>query len=484
MKEESRAHVFSKADLTARLEKCLNRTLGEVDSRGVFRITAGKPKITGIAGMVIEQSVLGYDADTRPEADLLVDGMAVELKTTGIRPGKRNPSVYEAKEPMSITAVSPARIVDEEFGQSHFWGKLERMLLVYYLYASASTVTAADYANFPIKGYEFHEFSKQERDILEHDWTLVRDFIRRLQDDYGSACETQYHRISHELRKALMFIDTAPKWPNPPRFRLKRNVVSAMVQNHFGHSLEQLPQSYKSFDEIDDKLKRLTKQYRGKTINDLARKFNLRPNKALAEQFVVRLFGGKSKKISAIELFHEIGLACKTITLTERGSRTEDMKLFTLDFESIRTETFEESAMRDYFAGQQLLCVVFEEPSITAELGKNKFKGFKRIVFDDDFIEQEVRPVWERIRDLVANNKLQDVVDRHKDGTPKVNKKSGTIRSAPNFPKSSEGIIFVRGTGTDAADKRLVVNGIPMLMQNLWIKGSYIAKRLESEPFI
>ena len=44
-----------------------------------------KPKITGIAGDVIEQSVFGYQADTKQEADLLIDGRPVELKTTGLK---------------------------------------------------------------------------------------------------------------------------------------------------------------------------------------------------------------------------------------------------------------------------------------------------------------------------------------------------------------------------------------------------------------
>ena len=71
---------------------------------------------------------------------------------------------------MSITAVSPDTIVVEEFDNSNFWHKLEHMLIVYYLYASSVTVKAADYADFPIKGYEFYEFNSKDREILKNDW--------------------------------------------------------------------------------------------------------------------------------------------------------------------------------------------------------------------------------------------------------------------------------------------------------------------------
>ena len=156
------SHIFSKDRLIRIFNECINKTLGEVDKNHVFDKTISNPKITGIAGDVIEQSVLGYPADQRQEPDLLVDGIKVELKTTGIKKSKNDKEkedtkqvsyniqqndlfavaeqdieygrtiTYEAKEPMSITAVSPKTIVKEEFDDSNFWHKLEHLLLVYY----------------------------------------------------------------------------------------------------------------------------------------------------------------------------------------------------------------------------------------------------------------------------------------------------------------------------------------------------------------
>ena len=76
------SHIFSKDRLIRIFNECINKTLGEVDKNHVFDKTISNPKITGIAGDVIEQSVLGYPADQRQEPDLLVDGIKVELKTT------------------------------------------------------------------------------------------------------------------------------------------------------------------------------------------------------------------------------------------------------------------------------------------------------------------------------------------------------------------------------------------------------------------
>lgn len=477
-------HFFHKEELIRMLDECLDKTLGEVDSNNVFERTKTHPKITGIAGDVIEQSVLGYPADTRQEPDLNIDGVKTELKTTGMR---RKGNHYDAKEPMSITAVSPDTIVNETFPDSNFWHKLEHMLFVYYLYDSPSPVKAAQYADFPIKGYQFHEFDEEDREILKNDWEIVRDFIKHLQEEYEDY-EDEYPRISHELRPKLMYIDTAPKWPNRPRFRLKRAVVSSIIQEHFGESLEQLPGKYTTYSEIDETLHKLSEKYKGKTIGKLIDLLDInvtRVNKSIGEAIIVKMFGGKSKKMQSIELFRKAGIIGKTITLTERGLRKEDMKFFTIDFDEFDNEDieFEDSQIYDYFTNNRFLCILFQKPYADAGMIENEFLGFKMIDFSQEFIENDVRATWERIKDLIVNDKLEDVIVRDRYGKPRKNN-SGNIMRAPNFPKSSEGNVFVRGTSSTSDVKPLNINGVQMYRQQIWVKGLYIVEKLDNEEYI
>lgn len=188
-----------------------------------------------------------------------------------------------------------------------------------------------------------------------------------------------------------------------------------------------------------------------------------------------------------IDLFNKIGLLGKSVVVTKAGLRTEDMKLFCIDFEELTNPDiqFEDSSFRDYFANNQMLCIVFEEPSTDAPFKDNKLLGFKRLTFDDNFINTQVKPIWDDIRRLIFNNKLIDVIKiDKKTGQPKINKGTGTIQSAPNFPKSSDGLIFVRGSGSDSTNKPEEVNGIRMYRQYIWIKGVYIAHRLSEINFL
>lgn len=486
-----KGHFFHREELERRLDGTLNRTLGQVDGSHVFRKTIGNPKVTGIAGDVIEQSVLGFPADNMQRPDLNVDGVDTELKTTGIRLSKREEGGYEAKEPMSITAVSPERIVEEEFGTSSFWHKLEHMLLVYYHYDSRKTVKAAEYADFYIRGYEFHEFSGADKEILKNDWEMVRDFIKGLQDTYERPQE-QYPRLSSELRDKLAYIDTAPKWPNPPRFRLKRQVVTDIVRNHFGDKLEQLPGRYSGFGDVDRKCRSIARQDAGKTVAQLIRQYHItvrdvdKVSKSINEAIIVKMFGGNARKMNRIELFTRFGMIGKSVTMTMEGNRTEDTKLFPIDFDewTDREISFEDSGLFDYFANHQFLCMLFEEPSLKAPLCENRFIGFKRLSFSEEFIQREVRKIWEEVRSLVWEGRLVETQELDRNGNPRINPKSGTVMTSLNFPKSKDHIIFIRGGGIDASVKPEEVNGIRMYRQYVWIKGSYIVRMLSQSEIL
>jgi len=155
------SHIFTRKELDEKLSSVTNKTLGEVDVNHVFNKAIDKPKITGIAGDVIEQSVLGYPADNKQEPDLIVDGLHTELKTTGLRKPKRlgnsdDDKHFIAKEGVSITAVSPENITSQEFEDSYLWHKMEHMLFVFYHYNSYKVVPAYDYSTFKVLCIHFH----------------------------------------------------------------------------------------------------------------------------------------------------------------------------------------------------------------------------------------------------------------------------------------------------------------------------------------
>lgn len=523
-------HIYEKAELIQRFDAILNKTLEQIDNKGLFAHVQAFALQKGVVGSLIEQCVLGYEPDTKQEADLIVveggERCKTELKSTGMVINSEPVNHFVAKEPMSITAVGVYDIAEQTFETSHFWNKLEHMLLVYYLYTATPAdhhISPYEYRLFPIKGYEFHEFDEEEIKTLKQDWEYVRALVERVVShhpgpktkQWKDAVKQEYVEVHSELRQVLSYIDLAPKFP--PRFRLKKPVVSSLIAKHFGYQLEQLPGRYTIICDIDKKCQELTAHYHGKTIGELADIFNISiastngiDKKGIAEQIIVAMFGGKSKRLNQIEIFSRFGIIAKSIVMTPTGKRTEDMKLFHIDFnEMTRTETlgedgkerqvtFEDSELYTYFADHEFLCIVFEEPDKRKKVNHegnviypnnsfaaNKFVGFKRLVFGDDFIDGTVRKLWEDTRNKIMNQKLVDVVNRRKDGSL-VRIGSGEVSSAPNFLKSSENNVFIRGSGQNASSryKTEVVNGIHMLPQYVWLKGTAVVNELEKVPML
>jgi len=505
---------FTKKFVYELLEGVKGKKLGEVDKSHQFARTEKSSKITGIAGDVIEQSVFGYERDSNQECDIEIDGVLTELKTTGVRVPKSDLAkangktgaeynVYlGAKEGISITGVTFEPTIQTDFMTSHFWEKSEHLLIVFYEYKSYEVVPASDYAQFPIVDYCYNTFSDEEREKLRKDWEIVRDYLQRFYTDYTNADERNEKLIgfTHVLRPNLLLIELVPGFKKresgayqKPRYRLKQTFVNYIVRGHFDKSREnteiRLKQSFSSFDELDRRCHSIAKQYKGKTFKELKELLDISveiTNKDFGAKCVLKMFDADCKRLNQISDFTKVGIIAKTITVTPSEGRTEDMKLCRIDFTEWADDDvdFLESAVYSYFCEHSFLCPIFCEHDSTNP-NKTTFEGFKRFSFDNEFIENEVRRTWEDSRKLIHDNTLRWEYVLDKEGNRRRNK-CGSYMGAPNFPKSSEYEVFFRGGANDSRDEARVevVNGIHMLPQFFWLKGSFIAEKLQKISYL
>ena len=312
----------------------------------------------------------------------------------------------------------------------------------------------------------------------------MHDFIEKAQATLtGTALEDCYSLLGRSLRGELMMIDTSPKYPNPPRFRLKRVAVTVIARKKFGESRYiALPRAYTSLNAVDEELRRQVARFQGMTIVEIAEALGC-PTKAknAAEMVFVRMFGATGK-INDVELFAKAGLQIKTANVIGGKRLAEDTKFISLDIEELRDPnlTFEKSNMYAYFTESQFVFMMFEEQ----EKGTGRrFIGFKRLVLPEETVENELRSCFESVHELIANDKLRFVPALNKDGTVRTNK-SGTPMGAPNFPKSSVCQIFVKGTGADARSRREYVPGVPMYKQQIWWGKKLTKRLLDSVPWV
>lgn len=479
MSEVDPSRVFTRLRIEELLTAATGKTLLQVDKARLFEQHAGSEKVTGIAGHIIEASVLGCKIDSKQEADILIDNIPHEVKTTGmVKPkGKDSPYVYECKEPVSVTAVSISKIVNEQFEDSNFWHKLAHMLWVYYFYNSPITVKLEGYKNFPILGFQLYEFSDKDKLLLKQDWLLVRDFLIVIHRNYRTQeeREQQYPRLSHELRGQLMLIDTAPKFPNNPRFRLKRAYATVIADKLFSKKhFEELSVSFSKYDDLDNKCQYLTDKFKGKSFARIALELGVNVKldaKNFAEYALIKMFGANANKLNDIEDFAKLGIIAKSVPLKPNGKGKEDMKLFLPDLiDWTREDDFEESELYEYFAGHHFLFIIYRYEKIPAGPDDIIFEGFKRVFFDEKFIDEHVKRLWTEVRSLIINRRLRIIKDVDRYGHYVINK-SGTIKESPNFPKKATHKVFIRGGATTSEDKykTLEINGLKMIPQSIWL---------------
>ena len=503
---------FSKEQVYTILENAKGKTLGEVDKSHQFARTEKSNKITGIAGDIIEQSVFGYERDSNQECDIEIDGILTELKTTGVRVPKsdlknvkgKQGEAYNlylgAKEGISITGVTFEPSIQTDFNTSHFWEKSEHLLIVFYEYKSYEVVPASEYSKFPIIDYCYNSFSEEDKAKLQNDWEIVRDYLQSVYNEYPDTDNRNKKLIgfTHLLRPNLLLIELVPGFKRrasgsyqKPRYRLKQTFVDYIVRGHFNKSRANteivLKDSFSSFAQLDERCHALSLRFRGKTIPQLKQMLGIEfETKDVAAKCVISMFGTDCKRLNQISDFAKAGIIAKTITITPEGGRTEDMKLQHIDFEewADRDADFEESAVYNYFCEHSFLCPIFCEHDKNNQ-SKTTFEGFKRFAFDDNFIETEVRRTWEDSRNLIYRNELKWEYLYDQEGNKRMNS-SGAYMGAPNFPKSSEYNVFFRGGADVSSDltRTECVNGIRMLPQFFWLKGAYIANKLQEIPYI
>ena len=504
---------FTRAEIEDRF-KILEqgKTFGEIDSKDVFH---NQIPAKGILGCVIEQSILEMKQNSLQEADLEImqeDGKykLTELKVTGVQPSNKDGYEYEAKEPMSVTAVSIGTIEHETFSESHFYKKIAHMLWVFYVYdrkEGQKVVPYSEYERFKTLGFKFLDIAddKDELERFENDWTLTQQYL--IEADKADDPEELYPLLHSSIKDRLFYIDIAPRYKKvpkqTPRFRLKKSYVDTVFQEYFKSKkkkLEKLPININSFAQLEEKLHQLTETYRGKTVKELVDIFDIpqadsdkKMPKQVAETIAVKMLGGNSKKISNIELFEKIGIIGKSIVVTKEKKRTEDTKLFTLDLDEIGDTSleFEDTGFYQYFSEHKMLCIMYEEPSKEAPLDDNVFLGFKWFTFSDELIEGTIKEVYSIICDRINNHTLIENHMYRKDGTQIINP-TGQPKVELNFPKSSDYNIFIRGTSSDSNYKPWTFKGqaangdneIHTYPQQAWIKGSYLVKSLEETAYI
>ena len=173
--------------------------------------------------------------------------------------------------------------------------------------------------------------------------------------------------------------------------------------------------------------------------------------------------------------------AARLLRRDEKGSRTEDTKLYRPELESWKNQTFEESDLYEYFTEHQFIFPIFMEQTVQGQLSENVFIGFKLLSLSKpEIIEGDARHMFEKAKALISENKLMITTEKNRNGEV-IKNKNGSVRETVNLPKSSDYTVFFRGSAQDSSEKSKtqVINGLRMIPQYVWLKGAWLTEELK-----
>lgn len=441
----------TKEEVLKRAQEVIGIPLKKVDKTG--RLSTGK----GAIGTVIEESWYGYSPNSEAEPDFPEAG--VELKVTPYIKGKNGD--IRAKERLVCNIINYMEEYDKTFKTSSFWHKSQTMLLMSYEH-----IRDIPKGEFKIDKAILFSFPEEDLMIIERDWSIIMDKVRRGEAHLISEGDTLYLAActkganSSSVRQQP-FSDIMAK---QRAYSLKSSYMTQILNRYIFGSAENErvikdPKQLRtrSFEDIIvDKLR----PYFGKTQTQLKQHFSVESTAKNLNEVLLAKMLGVTGKIAYTDEFQKACIVPKTIRVQLNGKIKENMSFPTFDFIKLSKEIeWEESELYNYLAPTKFLFVIFQEND-DGELVLDRVK-FWNIPYDD---LEEVHRVWQR------------TVDTIRQGVKLVQTPRGVSN---NLPKQSESSVsHVRPHGKDGSDKLPLPDGRMMTKQCFWLNNTYIEKQI------
>ncbi len=413
----------------------------------------------GSLGQIIEESFFHYACNSDSRADFYEAG--VELKVTPYRENKNG--TLSAKERLILTMIDYCQVVNEKFEESHFWNKSKLILLVYYLYKE-EIAYKLDYKI----GYS-RLFTPPEKDvkIIRHDYYIIVSKIKAGKAHELSEGDTLYlgaapKAATSKNRRKQPFSDELAK---PRAFAFKNSYMTYVLNNYIVPgtvTYEPIVQD-ETVDSFEDYVKEKIDRYRGYSVNELCMEFDVdreKKPKNLEAILAYRILGIRGNQA---EEFEKANVVVKTIRIGKNDRIKESMSFPAFRFKELIQEEWDDSTFGNYLKETRFLFVVYKYDQ--DDVLRLRGCQFWNIPYDD--LETEVRSVWERTKQVIADG-IQVVL---------VN---GTRRN--NLPKASENpVCHVRPHAQNAQDTYELPDGRQYPKQCFWLNNTYIYAQIDDE---
>lgn len=478
----------------------VGKTIGELMKEMDQKASGNKAKV-GYAW----ESWFGVESNSDAQPDL--PAANIELKATGVKETKNGPS---AKERLVLNIINYVEEYDKFFETSSFWKKNRYLELGFYEY-----IKDVDWKEWKILKSVLFTYPIKDLLIIKNDWEKIHTYIKtgkahELSEGltmYLGACTKGANRDSLRMQHPSL---NAPK-AKQRAYSLKSGYMTYLLRDYvFGESEDinirinpfELNEAFEPFEtdysdecivkdikvlensSLENYILNKLNRYRGKSITELAKLFQIYPNKlglypkainAMLASRMLDIYGDLGKT----EEFFKANVQVKTIRISNKNKIRENMSFPAFKFKELVIESWEDSYLRGLLDSTKFFFVVFKEDS----KGDYYFQGGKFWSMPEHQIETIVKEVWQDTREKIRKG---------------VHLKFSNNQVSNNFIKTSDKrIIHVRPHARKASYEKSNPNAdeLPtnaywknkpdnysdnwMTKQSFWLNNDYVLEQLE-----
>ncbi|MGN0992344.1 MAG: Sau3AI family type II restriction endonuclease [Bacilli bacterium] len=425
---------YTEEEITILAKSAIGKTFGELQDMNVKTIKSDdydeevEKFNKAFFGHIFENDVYKYGSNSISAPDF--EDAGIELKVTPYKRNKDN--TLSAKERLVLNIINYMEEYKNDFFNSHFWYKNNKIQIIWYLYEQG-----INKKDLKVTHEKLFTFPEEDLKVVIEDWNAI---VKKIKD--GKA---------HEISEAdTMYLGACTKGANSQSLRqqpfspikamqrafcLKTSYMTQLVRKYIGN--------YENVEKIignrnitfNDFINNVINKYKGMTQKQLMEEFNIESSaKNLNAMLISRMFGVKGN-LSETDEFLKANIVPRTIRVEENGRIKESMPFPAFRFTDIVNQEWETSDLREELESTKYMFFVFKMIN-----GEYVFKGIKLWNIPELTLQNEVKNMWDKTIEVIKSGNIVKEIDNNGNRTT-------------NFPGMAENkVCHVRPHARDSKD--------------------------------
>lgn len=389
-----KGRLYSREEIEVITKSALGKSLNDLIKAEVITIEDKEANKGGL-GQLIEKYLFGMENNSDSEPDFMPAG--IELKVTPYR--KLKNGKLSAKERLVLNIIDFENEYKNEFRNSHFWYKNNKIQLLWYLWEPGK-----DKKDYKITHEKLLELAlNEDLNQIEKDWNTIINKIKEGKAHEISEADTMYlgacTKGANSLSVRKQPFNDIPAMQRA--FCFKVSYMTQLVRKYIGNysDVEKvLKDTQYSFEEY---VNNVINKYKGKSQQELMKELNIDSKaKNINSLLINKMFNVKSN-LAETEEFQKANIIPKTIRIEENGRIKESLSFPAFKYTDIVNQDWETCDLREELETTKYMFFVFKKVN-----NEYIFKGIKLWNMSELDIETSVMEMWKATYNTIKSGNI------------------------------------------------------------------------------